>query len=242
MNTQSLLKRGFSHPVYGEDALFHTTLENIWHIGAVMDGCSSAVESSFTAQLLSKLVSKGCKLLPQLEQTQANLSIKELSPVAIGEFILNQVFSGLQQLKKQLLLDKLELLSTLTLVVLNETTKEAYLNFCGDGYYSVNGFSFDVDQDNTPDFPGYHLDKSFEEWLKNHTYSSQLKNVNSICIATDGIAKLLSADGKRIPKVNSAEILLSPDESLRLNERYDKLIEKHGLIPYDDIAILAYNN
>lgn len=244
MIVESLLKRGYIHAVYGEDALFQTTLENYW-VGAVMDGCSSAVESCFAATLMAKMVAKGCKLLPYLDKIQPDLNLKSMSAQMVGEFVLSQVFSDLKKLQKQLLLENIEILTTLTLAVINSHNKTAYINFSGDGYYEINNQLFEIDQNNTPDFLGYHTDKSFEVWLKNHTYSSEFKNIHSLTIATDGIAKLFKPDGNKHNELIAQDYLMLQNTKVKknqsLDEKYNSLTNEFELIPYDDIAILRYS-
>lgn len=244
MKIQSLLKRGYSHAIYGEDALFHTTINNKWNIGAIMDGCSSARESCFAATLLSKLVAKGCKLLPIIEKIQPELTLDKMTPQMVGEFILSQVFSDIISTQKRLLLENIEILSTLSLLVYNEITKEVYINISGDGFYAINNKLSEVDQNNTPDFLGYHTNKSFEVWLHNHTKIIQQQNVNSVSIATDGISKLYSEDGKKHSSINPQEYLIIPqekkDKKLSLDARYNILSKNFNLIPFDDIAIIQF--
>lgn len=244
MIVESLLKRGDIHTVYGEDSLFQTSIENFW-VGAVMDGCSSAVESCFAATLFSKLVAKGCKLLPYLNKIQPDLNLQTMSAKLVGEFILNQVFSDIKKLQKQLLLENSEILSTLTLAVINSDSKSAYINFSGDGYYTINDQLFEIDQNNTPDFLGYHTNKSFEEWLTNHTYACELKNINSLTIATDGIAKLFKPNGTKHTDLIPQEYLtiqnIQSGKSTSIDHRYNSLTNEHELIPFDDIAILHFS-
>ncbi len=44
-----------------------------------------------------------------------------------------------------------------------------------------------IDQQNTPDFMGYHMNQKSDDCYQNHTKSSHFNEVKDISITTDGI-------------------------------------------------------
>jgi serine/threonine protein phosphatase PrpC len=237
LHIDSLLLKGLMHEVYGEDALFAKQLDDNWFIGAVMDGCSSGKDSYFASALLSKMVEKGCKTLPYLGKVSPDFKMENMSPKAVGEFLLNQVFDDLKQIRKKLLIDDIELLSTLLLAVVNIPDKQAYVNVSGDGYICCNGDITTIDQHNIPDYMTYHLNQSFDNWLHNHTRIFEIKKIETLTLSSDGISKYLNMDMKRPPDQNTISYLLKTLK-LPLKERHKHLTHTLRLAPYDDVSIL----
>jgi serine/threonine protein phosphatase PrpC len=242
MKVDTLLKRGHIHTEFCEDAVYHTAVSEQWMIGAVFDGCSSGKESYFASSLTKKLLKKACKTLPYLAKIQPELSIINQTAKYIGEFILSQVFSDLKTISNRYLLEEIELLSTLLLTVINKKEKQAWINVSGDGVICVNNKITTIDQHNMPDYVTYHLDKSFENWLSQHTKSYEFLNVQSLGISTDGINKFISHSGEFSNKMNTAEQLLiqETDGFNSLSNAFSQLTANHQLIPYDDIGIVRF--
>lgn len=240
MKVESLLRRGNMHSEYCEDAIFHTTINDEWIIGSVMDGCSSAKESYFASILFSKLIKKACKSLPIFSQFQTGLEFSELSPKYLGEYILNQVRKDIKTARKQIQLDKIEILSTLLIVVANIKTRQAWVNVSGDGYIEIDNNLIEIDQNNIPDYLGYHIDMPFKEWLNNHSKSYEFKEFSQLSIATDGIDKFMDRVGTFPKNINSPNILLSVNSKNRLNlDAAMAVLEyEHKLSPFDDIGII----
>lgn len=236
----SFLQRGKVHSNYNEDALFFKTLDDTWFVGAVMDGCSSGKDSYFASGLYAKSIQKSALTIPHLEKMNSAIKLADMDEKMISRIFLNQLFDDVKKALRNLLLEKSELLSTLILLIYNIKSKKAMISVSGDGFYSINGIISKIDQNNMPDFMGYHLDKSFDEWFANHVQSLSFENVNEAAIATDGIDKLFDEKKKKSTKINTVNILLNnPEEdSDDLETTYNKLISEHHLFPYDDLAII----
>lgn len=244
MEVDSLLQRGFTHSNYNEDALFHKFLNEDWFVGAVMDGCSGGLQSYFTSALYGKSIQKSCLTIQHLDKVDDSFKLAQSNPGDLSRKILNHLFDDVQGVKRSFLLEVVEVLSTLILFVYNSSSKEACLAVSGDGFFSVNGEITEIDQNNMPDFMGYHLEKSFEEWFENHLTQYNFSNVEEACISTDGISKLL--DDKKLKKENlkTEEILLgkSNQNYSTLKNIYTDLVTDHHLFPYDDIAMIKVRN
>jgi len=61
MQIYSVLKLGQFHPIFCEDFTFHSQLNEDWVMIAVMDGCSSGINSHFTSTLFGKILKKSPK-------------------------------------------------------------------------------------------------------------------------------------------------------------------------------------
>ena len=240
MEKDSLLVQGELHEVYGEDTQFYSELGNEWIVAAVMDGCSSGKESYFASSLYVKLLRKNCKTLPLLAEINSDLDLDGFTPERLGKYILNQIFQDIKKTRKLLLADKIELLSTLLLVVFHKPSKNAYLCASGDGFIQINNEFIDLDQNNIPDYMSYHLNLTFEQWIQMHTRTFLKENVDSVIISTDGIQKYLNNKKQTSNKIDTVSYFLqTSNESLK--EKNEFLKNKYNLHPYDDVSIISLN-
>ncbi len=236
MQIDELLTRGNSHPIYCEDALFHTETAKDWIIAAVLDGCSSGTESHFASALLVKILRKSCKTIPLMQQLDPNMDLEKQSPKELGNYLLQHIFEDFKRSRKLLLANKLELLSTLILLVYNKKTKQAYLCVSGDGYFSINNEVTCIDQHNMPDYIAYHFDQTYEDWLTNQTQQFEFDSAKRIVIATDGIAKYFKEKSTKQKLDSAHHFLLGTGHSLK--EKEEQLLDKQ-LFPFDDVAVIS---
>ncbi len=89
--------------------------------------------------------------------------------------------------KNQLILEKNELLTTLILLLVNKTDSTGMVLAIGDGVASINGPITKFDQDNKPDYLGYHLSDDFDNWYAGLTQKFYIAPVKDVSIATDEI-------------------------------------------------------
>ncbi|NME72952.1 protein phosphatase 2C domain-containing protein [Flammeovirga aprica] len=181
MMIQTISKRGHLHE-NNEDALYHCILYDRFIVSAVMDGCSSAVESQFTSLLFKKILHKSCNRLV-LHHNNLDGGSAEF----VGKELMHSFFTQLQLAQKLLQLNYDELASTLLLNVIDKEAKSCVTYCSGDGLFAVDNIWKKIDQNNVPDFLCYHLQGSFQNWFNNHVEQFQ-HNVNqSVVITTDGI-------------------------------------------------------
>ena len=236
-----LIKRGFFHENYCEDYLFSISLSDKILISAVMDGCSMGTESYFASALIGKLLKKISK------ETEYLLYLKHLTDDVniLAKHILKQLFNQLKLLQEQLFLDKYELLSTLVLKVIDIEKKKAKVIIIGDGVIVYNGTIYDFDQNNQPDYLGYHLRKDFESWFESIEQQLFLENIFDISISTDGIYTFRPFN--EFGKSNFSEsyfverLFIDIPLNIDKNDFHNQLIkieeEKH-LKPSDDLAFI----
>ena len=237
MEILSLLKRSIYHANFNEDFLFQHQLNPNILVFAVMDGCSSGRDSHFVSGMYAKSIYKTCRVLPQMKEILDDFDLETMAPNEIGEYILSQLFQDLKKAKKLFFLQLEEVLATLNLLVLDTKNKTASIHMSGDGIFAVNGKITEIDQNNVPNFLGYHLADSFENVLENDIQSWCFDKVEDIAIATDGLLKLTH----KTSKINPLELFLN-EKSTKNNKRYFEesyadLIDKK-FIAGDDIAII----
>ena len=247
------ISRGIQHANFNEDNLFESRLGKSFFVAAVMDGCSTAVESHFASALYKKSLRKALKVLQNLAHLQDSVKLEKMTPSEISDFIWAQLFSDLKKNKRQLFLRFEELLSTMVLSVINIKTGAAQVSVSGDGLFWVNGERFGVDQGNQPDFLAYHLGKPFDPSDDQRIPRWEFSKVESLIISTDGLLKfrkgnlsveaLLFAQAGDWDDVNGARgNKASQKEKYVSKKNLDQKIEalkKEGYVAHDDLAIVS---
>ena len=241
MEILSLLKRSIHHPNFSEDFLFSHSLTKDILVAAVMDGCSSAKDSHFVSTLYSKSLYKSCRMLPQMKEILDDFDINTMDLEAIGNFIMNQLFDDLKKTKKLYFLNTEELLSTIVLLIYNKKEETTFILMSGDGFFSINGKLTEVDQNNIPNFLGYHLGKNFDSIQESEIQRWNFHNVKDVSIATDGIDKFKKElkNEKEITVLKNAFFKDKPNKDAEgyLEKQYDAFTKK-GFTPHDDIGII----
>lgn len=164
MNIYTALQIGDFHLNHCEDYLFVGELGSDKLVCAVMDGCTMGTDSYLASTVTGKLLRKIVKQRNYLQAyTKSGLqdSLEELL-----KSILSELFKELGDLKNRLLLNQDELLSTLSLLVVDKRSGEGVVLVIGDGVVAINGNITSFDQDNKPDYLGFHLGRDFESWYK----------------------------------------------------------------------------
>jgi len=242
MKIFSLTALGKYHPQNCEDHVFHHYVGSQYLIAAVMDGCSSGVESHFASTMYGKSLHKSCRMLPNMKQILPELDVEQMDKEAVGNFILGQLFEDVKKVKKSLFLDIEELLSTILFLVYDLKNSSAWLNVSGDGLAVCNGVFQEFDQNNMPDYLAYHLDIKFDAWFNNHTKSYNFQDINDISISTDGLTKLKKNAHRLSREVDIIDRFLiqkplDSDENA-LAKTFMNLTQEEHYLPYDDIGII----
>ena len=246
MRIYTLNKKGKIHDCHTEDHLLVRNLHEPWMVAAVMDGCSSGIESHLASGLLVKIINHICGELNMKTSLSEMKEATEHLPGMIGRMILEQVWETVSVIKSKLSLHTHELLSTLILAVYNKNNRSAWINISGDGYLVINENIREIDQQNMPDYMAYHLGESFDNWIESHSKSFTINEAANLAISTDGVSKFYSQSQKsplRIDPVNyllvNAEYASSPK---MLEDKFKILVTDHGLYPYDDLGIVRIIN
>ncbi len=241
MKVYSHLSRGIYHPNFNEDNQFTDFLSDRIFVGAVMDGCSSALESHFASSLYKKSLHKSARILKNMNELDDDFNLEEMKLREIANFMLKQLFGDLSKSKRLFFLETTELLTTLILMVYDGSTGELLICSSGDGLYVVNEEIYEIDQDNRPDFLGYHLNEDFGGLDATFIESRTFENARDVAVSTDGIQKLSQAGGRLSPDLDPADLLLlqdpGPDGENFLLNRYEKLL-KMGYLALDDISLI----
>ncbi|MCS3868611.1 hypothetical protein J3D55_001527 [Chryseobacterium ginsenosidimutans] len=240
MNIHTALQIGDYHLNHCEDFLVTKKIDSDKILCAVMDGCSTAMESQFASTLIGKILRKICieKGYKELYETKRINNIEEDL-----KSIVKDLFKEIISIKNQLMLDEKELLTTLIILLYNEKENEGIILSIGDGLVCINGEITEFERDNKPDYLAYHLKENFENWYGNQTQKIFFNNLEDISIATDGISTFMP-----IKKTVHDEII-DPISYLLTNQsnsdseemlliKLKKLQHHYGIKPTDDLAMI----
>lgn len=240
MNLYSTLQIGDYHINHCEDDLLIKKICSDKILCAVMDGCSTAMDSHFASTLTGKILRKiiienGYKALYE-KASQQSLE-EELKEIIKG------LFNELKFVKNHLMLDEKELLSTLIILVYDITKDEGFILTIGDGVVCINGNITEFDRNNRPDYLAYHLYEDFEEWYSRQSQKLFFDCLDDVSIATDGIlsfSKIKKTNSEEM--INFAEYLMidrqNSETEEMLNRKLKQLEHQYGVKPTDDLAIV----
>ncbi|ALM48154.1 hypothetical protein AMR72_04135 [Flavobacterium psychrophilum] len=240
MRVYTVLQIGHYHANYCEDYLFTGAVGNDKLVFAVMDGCTTAIDSHFISTLTGKL----------LRKITTEKGYQELYDPAIftdTEYLLKSIvkdlFSEIRLIKNQLMLDPKELLTTIILMVIDKEKAKGELIVIGDGLVNINGSTTEFDHDNTPDYIGFHINEDFESWYEKHDQKISFISIGDISIATDGIfsfTKIKRTESEET--IDSHDFLLTDrtgfENSEMLSLKLKKMEHENGLVPTDDFAMI----
>lgn len=101
--------------------------------------------------------------------------------------VIQKLLSDTVKIKNSLGLDTNELLSTLIIAIVDTQNVKAELLAIGDGLVCKDGKLIEYEQDNIPDYLGYHLSEDFESWYHSLGQKLSIDHFNDLSISTDDI-------------------------------------------------------
>lgn len=245
MNIYTTLQRGEYHLNHCEDYLITANINPTTIVCAVMDGCTMGTDSYLISTITGKLLRKIVKARSYAEfyfhdRNEATGYSPALSSEAQLKEITLQLFRELNILRNQLQLERNELLTTLLLLVADTQRNNGAILIVGDGVIGINGTVNVFDQDNKPDYLGYHLAEDPGSW-----YGCQQRfifhDLSDISIATDGILSF-TAFNETSETTDPVSLLLLDNQHAEteemLNRKVKMLEHIHGLKHTDDLAMI----
>ncbi len=208
---------------------------------AVMDGCTTALESHFASTLIGKILRKIC--LEKGYKEFIEEKDKEHNIEDDLKSILRDLLNELKIVKNQLMLDSKELLSTLIIMLVDKNNERGVVLAIGDGFVNINGEITDFEQDNKPDYLGFHLSEDFETFYNSQTQKIIFSKLTDLSISTDGIFTFEKVvQNKSDQDINVIEFLTAEssnsDNEEMLNLKLKTLENEFGLKPTDDFSII----
>ncbi|OJJ15282.1 hypothetical protein BKI52_38345 [marine bacterium AO1-C] len=235
--TFTTLKRGYTHPLFCEDFLFTHQLGQRYLVTAVMDGSSMGETSFFASTLVAKLLRKVCTQVVYAPNFTTDILIDQL-----GELLAKQLFNEFKQARSALFLSKEETFTTLMLAITDQLQEQSWVVTIGDGVLVVNDQLQIFNQDNHPDYLGYYLHQSAEEWWNAQTQMNTFSQVKRLLLATDGVLAIDFASPSKDTQTLAKELLTTPLPSAKpyaLDQLLNQWLKAHQATPQDDIAIVC---
>lgn len=232
---------GTHHTDHNEDALLTAEITDRHLLLAVMDGCSSGTDSHFAATLTAKVLRRIAK--------QTNLRSfaerRQFTTEALLRQTLETLFLELRRLNAELDLGPDELLSTLILGIVDTEGWNAELLAIGDGVICCDGELLIFDQDNKPDYLGYHLREDFADYWNLLTQRASVSGFQDLAIATDGVFSFRSFSPESYRPVTEDELLdfllVTREEGPPATAYRRKILyvsNNFGLQPTDDLTVV----
>lgn len=239
MKLYTTLQIGEHHVNNCEDYLLTAELGTGKILCAVMDGCSMGTDSYFSSTLTGKILRKIAKELQFKEFVEKN----QMTPLELLHIILKRLFDDLKNFKNFLQLERDETLNTLLLAIIDTTERAGEFICIGDGVIYIDGELFDFEQDNKPDYLGYHLSENFESWFTNQKQRISRSEIRDFSLSTDGIFTFSRFDGGIYESPDNIIDFLLKDTTGNggvnmLNQKMIEIAANWGLKPTDDSAIV----
>jgi hypothetical protein len=241
MKIYSAIQIGDYHQNNCEDHLYVGEYGKNIMLCAIMDGCTTALESHFASTLVGKILKKICVekgYKDFIEQDKVSLNIEDNL-----KSVLRDLLNELKMVKNQLMLDSKELLTTLIIMLFDKNSEQGIILAIGDGFVNINGKITEFEQDNKPDYLGFHLSEDFETFYNSQKQKIEFSKIADLSISTDGIftfEKLASPKSKE--EINVIEFLTSEKTNCEKEEMLHlklKILENEfGLKPTDDFSMI----
>lgn len=206
-----------------------------------MDGCTTAIDSHFASTLVGKILRKIAIEKGYEELYNSHNLSSDINDTL--KAVLRELFKELVIVKNQLMLERNELLTTLIILLADTKANAGIVLVVGDGLVSINGQVTEFDQDNKPDYLGFHLTEDFDTWYDNQTHKIIFEDIQDISIATDGIfsfEKIKKVEDES--NVNAVNFLVQDASGIENDEilelKLKTLEHQYGLKPTDDLAII----
>jgi len=236
----STLNIGAFHTNYCEDFLVNVPITTHQRLIAVLDGCTMGTESVFAAMLYGKAL----RIIAKRTYYKEFVSSTSLTIHRNLKETLRELFCQIKQIKSQLDLTTHELLSTLILGIVDQVTANVSLITVGDGLIFYDGRIISYDQDDKPDYLGYHLDEDFDSWFDTQQQTLFLSGFKNLSICTDGIFsfKNLKHQPDQKNEQDIIEYLLMDEQYMEydnfLERKIKMLKDEMNHVVTDDLAII----
>ncbi|MEM9832662.1 MAG: protein phosphatase 2C domain-containing protein [Bacteroidota bacterium] len=240
MRTYTVLTIGEFHTNYCEDFLVVEQIGSSEILVAVLDGCTMGKESFFASALFGKILrntarKKFYEEFIEVCSTSLKSTLRNTVKALIDETI---------SIKNQLGLETGELLSTLIIGIIDTKKSKAEILIVGDGLICKDGELIEYEQNNKPDYLGYHLSVDFDRWYDSLDQKLTVNSFSDLSICTDGIFtfKNLIDKSRQKPEDEIIEYLLVDDDGAEFDNFLDRKIralkDKWDHLVTDDLAII----
>lgn len=206
-----------------------------------MDGSSMGDDSHFASGLIGKLLRRIAR------QTNLKTFAERTNPTTaeLLKMTLETLFADLRRLKADLDLSDTEVLSTLMLAIVDTRERNAEIIVVGDGVIACDEEIVEFNQENKPDYLGYHLAEDFEDYWNSLTQRVSASDFLDLAMASDGVFSFKPFSHDSYRPVTESELLtfllLDREEGPTENTYRRKLMyisSTFGLKASDDLTVV----
>ncbi len=240
MRIYKTLNIGDFHTNNCEDFLVDEQIATNEKLIAVLDGCTMGTESVFASILYGKIL----RNISKKEFYKEFVTNEPLDLKSKLKEVIKQLIKETKSIKSQLGLDTNELLSTLIIGIINTKESKAEFLAVGDGLICKDGEIIEYEQDDKPDYLGYHLADDFDKWYDSQNQKLSVSSFKDLSICTDGIYTFKNLENKAKQKSEDDIIqhLLIDNENSEFDNFLDRKIrflkDKWNHTVTDDLAII----
>jgi len=240
MKIYTTLNIGEFHTNHCEDFLISEQIASDRQLVAVLDGCTMGTESVFASMLYGKILRKIARdFFYQEFATKGSMELKDTLKA-----VTKELMAETRRTKNQLGLETNELLSTLIVGIIDSKKNQAELLAVGDGLICKDGEIIEYEQDDKPDYLGYHLSEDFETWYQQQEQRLSISGFADLSICTDGIYtfKNFGNKGSQLTEREIFNYLLLDNEGAEfdgfLERKVRTLKENMHHVVTDDLAVI----
>ncbi len=240
MKIYKTLNIGDFHTHHCEDFLIDEQIAKNEKLIAVLDGCTMGTESVFASILYGKIL----RNIAKKKFYEEFVSNRVVDLKAKLREVLKELMIETRLIKNQLSLEVNELLSTLIIGIIDVKTSKAEFLAIGDGLICKDGELVEYEQDDKPDYLGYHLSGDFDEWYESQNQRLSVFGFKDLSICTDGIFTFKNFQNKEDQKTENEIIqYLLVDNAYSefdnfLDRKIKRLRDEWRHIVTDDLAII----
>lgn len=205
-----------------EDSYFVTEKEDVIY-GGVFDGCSTGIKSHWASQTMAYAF-QGSGYFP------------------VSRHALTNVYFFLNMIKASLSLTEFNFLSTCILFMYDKKSKQLCVRVFGDGCYFVNDVEYYIEQNNKPDYMGYHVFDSYHKFLEFvDKYPVKVyENVDNFKICSDGVKSITRSQFEQSEAPDPMALLYAPPTSANYLQRMWNILKRNKYTITDDLTIISY--
>lgn len=190
--------------------------------GGVFDGCSTGIDSQWASKTIASLFAR--------------------HDLVTNDLAIHDVRDTLANMKDVMGYTDLHFLSTCVLFCYHKRFKQLQVRIFGDGFYFINDIEYRVEQNNAPDYLGYHLDENYSDF-NNYMEKYPVKIYDDVVkfqICSDGIDSIIRSQFADETQLDPLKMLLHPPTAPNYLQRQWNILKNNKFTLNDDLSIISY--
>lgn len=239
MRIKKFVRIGKHHVNNCEDSAGSYKIGGSRELIVVCDGCSMGNKSHYVSELIQKILRE----ISKEEDYREYVSDDDLCISELLKSVCSSLFTRISKVYQLTGSHKYDYLSTMLITIVDYKSLEYAYMISGDGVVWIDEKAEVYDQNNQPNYIGYHLDIDFEDWFSNEVIIKNGIFLRSIAVSTDGILTFSNGNDefvsdKKLNQLTRRLMSYSKIENEKeLQNIVDELARLENISTTDDIAI-----